>query len=446
MRYHKALVLVFLLTFLPAILGCNQGTPHQEQNNQPPIAESNQAPAERNAHVDVNGIDLTGLSREDALGKLTDLEYNMLNKTVGFSYKEQEFDTTLRDLGIITNKQELLDKIYQGNKEKQDLSLQLAARFPEDTVKQKLKTLLTPINRPAKDAKFSVNKDNTMAIIPHQMGVQVDIDKTLQALKQTLATEKNTISVPVHESKPQVLDKDLQAVKFDGPIASFSTTFTTEDKNRTENMQKAVQTLDMTLLKPGEVFSFNKVVGPRTPETGYKEAPIIEENELVPGVGGGICQVSSTLYNVALLADLPIEERHHHEFAVRYVPPGRDATVVYPKSDLKFKNDTQGLLLLRTEIKDTALNMVIYGRNSNKKVELRTEIESTKPFATEKRFDSTLPPGAVDSSRQGMKGYVVRTFRIVKVNDQVVKNEDLGKNIYKPAKRIIRIGPPKGKG
>lgn len=154
-------------------------------------------------------------------------------------------------------------------------------------------------------------------------------------------------------------------VKEPGPIAQYSTHFDSTQVNRTENIRLAAKALDGKVLAPGERFSFNKSVGERIAEAGYKEALIIEGNTFTPGLGGGVCQVSSTLYNVVLLAHLEILERHLHSLPVNYVPPGRDATVSFPILDFKFKNSTDTHLLIRSFVDGNTLTFQLYEKEGN---------------------------------------------------------------------------------
>jgi Uncharacterized vancomycin resistance protein len=144
------------------------------------------------------------------------------------------------------------------------------------------------------------------------------------------------------------------------PIAQYTTYFDPSQVNRTENLRLAAKALNGKLLAPGERFSFNGSVGERTAEAGYKEAMIIEGDAFTPGLGGGVCQVSSTLYNAVMLAHLEIIERHAHSLPISYVPPGQDATVAYPVLDFKFKNSTNFYLLIHSLIDKNSLTFKLY--------------------------------------------------------------------------------------
>lgn len=149
------------------------------------------------------------------------------------------------------------------------------------------------------------------------------------------------------------------------PIAQYSTHFDSTQLNRTENIRLAIKALDGKLLAPGERFSFNQIVGERTPEAGYKEAMVIVGDAYTPGLGGGVCQVSSTLYNAVILANLEVLERHRHSLPVNYVPPGMDATVSFPILDFKFRNSTEHYLLIRSFVEGETLTFQLYKKRKN---------------------------------------------------------------------------------
>jgi len=149
-------------------------------------------------------------------------------------------------------------------------------------------------------------------------------------------------------------------VKESVPIAQYTTYFDSGQVNRTENIRLAAKALDGKLLAPGERFSFNESVGERTAEAGYKEALIIEGDVFTPGLGGGVCQVSSTLYNAVILAKLEVLERHHHTLPISYVPPGQDATVAFPVLDFRFRNSSDDYLLIRSFVEGSTLTFKFF--------------------------------------------------------------------------------------
>lgn len=174
--------------------------------------------------------------------------------------------------------------------------------------------------------------------------------------------DNNVVGLQVFEGVVEGYNKPIKLnllVKEQPLISEYTTYFNAQDVNRTENIRLAAKAIDGKVLGPGEVFSFNETVGQRTEEAGYKQAIIIQGRTFVLGLGGGICQVSSTLYNAVDLAQLEILERHHHSLRVDYVPPGKDAAVYYGVLDFRFRNNTKENLVIRTSVVDNAVTMKI---------------------------------------------------------------------------------------
>jgi len=144
------------------------------------------------------------------------------------------------------------------------------------------------------------------------------------------------------------------------PLGEYTTYFNVNEINRSDNLRLAAAAINNKRVDPGEIFSFNGVVGQRTIEAGYKEAMVIEGDKFIPGVGGGVCQVSSTLFNAVSRAQLEIVERHHHSLPVGYVPPGQDATVYYPVLDFRFRNNLQTSVLIKAFTEGGTLTVQIF--------------------------------------------------------------------------------------
>lgn len=250
------------------------------------------------------------------------------------------------------------------------------------------------------------------------------------------------LDVPTEEVKPEVTREELAKAGTLHLWGSFVTRFNLNDANRSVNVALAAKAIDGVLLKPGAEFSFNRAVGPREIDRGFKEAPEIVDGELVPGVGGGICQVSSTLYNAALLSGLSIKERTNHARPLSYVEMGRDATVVYGALDFRFVNDSNSPLLIRSEIVGNRLYVGFFGKEAlQREFELVSqEQEAVAPKVVE-RLDPTLEAGERKIEKSGDTGWRIRTLRLVKEGGKTVRHEDLGRDFYWPNDRVIRIGP-----
>ena len=263
---------------------------------------------------------------------------------------------------------------------------------------------------------------------------------------------RDIISVLIGGEEPQVYlslktlpaarsTESVASMGIKGLLAGYTTRFDPVKVSRTYNISVAAKAFDELLVGPGEEVSFNKVVGPRSSEAGYKNAPVIVNNEFVDGLGGGVCQVSTTLYNSVLLADLEIVDRSNHSLPVSYVPIGRDATVVYDAVDFKFRNNTDSYLYFKAFINGGRITFKIYGNTAYKKdVSVNTwitrEIEPQVVYET----DPNPPMGEQVVKQEGSKGFKVSAERVVTSNGSVKKREALPSSYYSPVNRIIAVG------
>jgi vancomycin resistance protein YoaR len=196
----------------------------------------------------------------------------------------------------------------------------------------------------------------TGAIIAEQAGTTVDVDKSLAKIMASPPGQKNELEIIW--INPQYNKLDL--IKAKKVIANYSTWFH-GSSSRLQNIAAALKSLNNTVVWPGEVFSFNEMTGPRTAERGYLPAPIILNGGYDVDYGGGVCQVASTVFNAALIAGTPIIERHAHTKPVHYVPVGKDATVNYGYLDLRFKNNRNGPLIIKTSLQNGRIYVEIRG-------------------------------------------------------------------------------------
>lgn len=193
------------------------------------------------------------------------------------------------------------------------------------------------------------------------LGIKVSYDAPLKTIRLTLPIISNPPTVSADEAYRQVKEKiEKELAQRPKKIASYVTYFDPGNKNRSKNLLLAVQALDGYRLNPGEVFSFNEIVGPRVPARGYLKAIVFVNKKKVEDFGGGVCQVSTTLYNVVLEAGLPVLERHPHSLPVSYVSKGRDATVSYGSADLKFRNNTESIVFIRAFIEKNKLIVELF--------------------------------------------------------------------------------------
>ena len=246
------------------------------------------------------------------------------------------------------------------------------------------------------------------AVYPSENGLNFAI--SLDEAKNMLLEEKDEYVIPLQTLYPNVTTNMIGTEAFPDMLSTYSTRYSTSDRDRTTNLQLAASKINGTVLMPGETFSYNQVVGERTIAAGYKEAPIYVEGEVVDGLGGGICQITSTLYNAVLYANLEIVERSNHQFVPSYVKASRDATVVYGSIDFKFKNNRDYPIKLVCSVSGGIAKFDIYGLRTDNEYEV--EISS---YVTGSTANSTYS----------------EAYRILKQNGQVVSTELLSKDVYK---------------
>jgi len=232
---------------------------------------------------------------------------------------------------------------------------------------------------------------------------------------------------------------DLQEKDVNSLMARFKTEVK-GDANRIHNISLAADSLDGETVSPGESFSFNRFIGETSREKGYRGAPVILKGEFVEGVGGGICQVSTTLYNVALKANLEIIERFPHSLMVGYVDPGRDAAVAYDYLDLKFKNTHSHHLLIKAKVDEHQLITSIYGQPLTGEVEIVARDAQEVPSPIEEVVDPDYPPDYRELIQEGSYGYRVTTWRKRYFNHGETDKEKLSQDYYRPVPRKYLVG------
>lgn len=291
------------------------------------------------------------------------------------------------------------------------------------------------INLPVEDARIEV-QDGKKVVVPHQTGLQ--IDETI--LAEMLASGAKEFSVPVTILEPNVRTDELSTDAFPNRLSIFSTEYNEAEVSRSSNVKLAAEKVNGTVLNSGDVFSFNEVVGKRSYENGFKDAKIFLADSVVDGTGGGICQVSSTIYPAALYSDLKIVERKNHNFVVSYAEPGVDATVVYGSIDFKFENSLQNPIKIKAYAENGVMTVEIWGtKENNNTVEITTENLGYYGRGVKYVYNPSLAPGKSIVTQYGYDGQDVRTYRIVKdENGNVLRTEDLGVSNYIPLTKVIQ--------
>ncbi len=260
-------------------------------------------------------------------------------------------------------------------------------------------------------------------------------------LPEAILRGQQELPLPLGTRAPQQSAAELAALGLEQVMVSFSTTVSPTLPGRTNNIRLGAAAINGCLIAPGEIFSFGAIIGETTREKGYQEAPVIVGGELRPGLGGGLCQVSSTLYNAALLANLEIVERHNHSLVVNYLPVGRDATISIGWADLKFRNSREHHLLIGAELSDGLLTFRFFGPPMEERVEITSSdiVRIAPPVRYE--TDPSLPPGETELVQSGAPGYTVKTWRVLYRGEKKISRELLSHDHYNPTTAIYRTGP-----
>lgn len=269
-------------------------------------------------------------------------------------------------------------------------------------------------------------------------GYEVDKEKTAQEIEDTFAAKDFDKEIPVvmsaHASNVQ---------KSDYKVIGTFTTHTTASAPRNTNVRLACEAIDGTILQPGEQFSYNGVVGKRTPEKGYQQAPAYNAGETVMEYGGGVCQVSTTLYNACVAANFDYDDRTGHTFKPTYVTPGQDATVSYDKPDFKFTNNTDLPIGIKMHYENRTVTAEIFGVPTLEEGVTRylrsVCTETLGAPATQYVEDPALEMGAQVMVDEGSTGSVWLTYVVMEKNGQVISDEFLHRTKYRGHTPVIHV-------
>lgn len=391
-------------------------------------------------------LESLGFEQQEVLFKFLDGEENYSLKELGIRLDFDCITEKALQIGRKGNLQDNIQERLEVFREEKDIPL--CFKINEKKIETLLNQLSAEIGVEPVNADFDVQGDE-VSIISGKNGMELDQRKSKNLFYETLVSlnENNSpieFPVIVMEIEPEVTTESLQETGITDMLVKFHTVFNQNDKNRSQNIKLASGMINLTILAPGDVFSFNQVVGRATAERGFKEAPIIVSGQFVPGVGGGICQVSSTLYNAALLTSMEIIERTNHGRAVGYLPLGRDATISYDYLDLKFKNTRSYHVLISSRVDGNQLVIRFFG---NPVPEERIEIVTTDVVKIEPEIitevNKNLKPGEKKLVQSGSPGYRVNVWRIIYQGEEEVERERLSRDYYKPAPATYHVGPSK---
>nr|WP_286672663.1 VanW family protein [Cohnella hashimotonis] len=305
------------------------------------------------------------------------------------------------------------------------------------------------------DAVRTIDDRDRVVYSPETPGETLDIASLLKAFKKRAPAGLSEVAqsaddqirielrVPVASVKPEITTALLRAQGIARKIAEFTTSFTASGEGRVHNVKATAEALDGTMLLPGETFDYGAIVAEARRVYGYREAPVILKGKLVPGIGGGICQVSSTLYNAVLRAsNIEIVERRNHSLAVNYLPQGMDATFAEGSINFRFRNDTGKRLLIKASVRGKRLTVKLFGTMAdNVRYELETVHVKELTPKTVYMQDADVPVGMSRLLQEGKPGAVVDTYRLKFVDDRLAARRKLNRSAYRAQDAIVAVHP-----
>ncbi len=304
-----------------------------------------------------------------------------------------------------------------------------------------LQRLGARVAKPAKDATFAVDGP-AVHVVPAKPGIRLDaLASTDAMLRAALRRRLRVARLVVVEAPAKLSTAQAQAMGISGVVSSYTTIYG-GIPNRIHNVELVAHLVDDKLIAPDATFSFNGTTGERNAAKGFLVAPVIVNGEVTTGLGGGVCQVSTTVFNAAFEAGLKITERTNHALYISHYPQGRDATVDYPSTDLKFVNDTGHWLLLRTFVGSSSLTVDLYGTPTGRKVTSSTApLTSIGSPPVKKTVDPLLKPGEKVVDYAGVPAMSTSVTRDVFDKDGKLLYHDTWSSSYRADPKLVRIGP-----
>ncbi len=471
--------------------------------------------------VKIEGIDVSGLTAEEAKQKI-ELIYNEKKQNdISLKYEDYEASINLELLEVTYDVDSAIQEAVEIGKDsnifvnnynillalmgKKNVNVEITIN--EEIAKQKIEDIGTNLPGVIEESDYYI-EENNLIVTKGKKGIKIDTDKLLDEIKEKLnnISEKNSyIQIPVVEKEPEPIDiqkihdevcKEVQdayytkepftihpevegidfsieeakkiieaedkeeytipltitkpkvttaqigSEAFPDVLATFTTRYDASNIDRTTNLRIACQKLNEKVVLAGNTFSYNQTLGERTVAAGYKNGKVYEKGEVVDGIGGGICQISSTLYNAVLMANMKVTERRNHQFVTSYVPAGRDATVVYGLTDFKFKNTRTYAIKIKASVSNGIATVSIYGIKEENEytTSFETKTISTIPFTVKYVDDATLNAGTEKIKQKGANGLISETYMIKSLNGKVVSRELLSRDTYSAMQKIVLKG------
>lgn len=410
--------------------------------------------------VYIDTVNVSGMTKAEATKAIQEYIADRESKRMVIKIDENTVVTTLKVLGyevvdndfieeaFMVGKSGNLIKRYQERKDIEEEGLVFHLEFALDDAKVEglVKDQCTAFDIPAKDAIMK-RENNEFIITDHVTGRKVVVDETIEKIKSTILNDWDgkaiSMEAVVIDDIPQYTKEILE--KIDSVLGSFETSYTTSSNSRANNLAVGAKFIDGTILYPGEVFSAYEYLNPFTVDNGYSIAGAYSQGKVIDSIGGGICQVSTTLYNAVLRAELEIVERSPHSMSVGYVKPSMDAAIAGTYKDLKFKNNLETPIYIQGYTVGRTIIFTIYGEEirdiENRQVEFVSEVTSTtqppKDIITE---DPTKPTSYRNVTQTAHVGHKAKLYKVIYENGKEVSRVLINTSSYAAAPAYVTVG------
>ena len=338
--------------------------------------------------------------------------------------------------GVKVDEKQLVENIYkvldENTEDEQKIEIPVVKATPE---KIDIEKVHEEVYKEVQDAYYT--KD-PFTIHPEEDGIDFDVENA----KSILSEEKEEYEIPLKITKPNKTVKQIGTEAFPDLLATCTTSYKAGNVDRTTNLKLAANKINGTVLLPNEEFSYNKVVGERTISAGYKMAATYASGKVVDGLGGGICQISSTLYDAVVFANLNVTTRRNHQFVTSYLPAGKDATVVWGSQDFKFVNTRKYPVRFVATVEGGNATIQVWGIKEDVEYDISIETKkvATIAYTTQYVQDASLPAGQQKVVQAGNNGRKVEAYKVMKLNGQVVSTTLLSRDTYNAMQRIVHVG------
>ena len=411
------------------------------------------------SEIYVYGVNIGELNKEEAIDLLNEkLPQAIMDKKLKVVVGDKSVELSYDEINPTYNVEDIVNEALAYGKDKgvfaknslikgkDEINLDANISFDEEALLAFENKVLEEVNIEPKNASIQISSGN-ISVTPEVSGKTIDKEELHNKLIENINGDPNQeveLTFELVEQEAKIKADDLN--KITGQISSYSSSYVNTGDGRVKNMEIAANTINGTIVMPGEEFSYNALIGDTTPEKGYEKANTYVGNEIVPDYGGGICQVSTTLYRAVMRANIRSTERMNHSLTVSYSEPGLDATVANPYIDYKFVNTYDFPIYIQGYVSGGVVNFAIYGNveaMGNKTYDLVNEVHEKYDPEIKYEEDSTMYEGTEKVVSYGMPGYKASSYLVTYENGVEVSREFIATDVYMTTNTVVKKGTKK---